>query len=49
MIPIVMAVLTLTLKYPAIHWANIVVTILWVPFISLAFLVTLDRQIPAGF
>ena len=33
MIPIVMVVLSLTLKYPAIRWANIVVAILWVLFI----------------
>lgn len=32
MIPIVMIVLTLTLKYPAIRWANIIVAILWVVF-----------------
>ena len=32
LIPIVMVVLTLTLKYPAIRWANIIVAILWVIF-----------------
>ncbi len=32
LIPIVMVVLTLTLKYPAIRWANIVVAILVVVF-----------------
>jgi hypothetical protein len=32
LIPIVMVVLTLTLKYPAIRWTNIVVTILVVLF-----------------
>ena len=32
MIPIVMVVLSLTLKYPAIRWVNIVVAILWVVF-----------------
>ncbi len=31
-IPIVMVVLTLTLKYPAIRWANIIVAIFWVVF-----------------
>ena len=30
MIPIIMLVLTLTLKYPAIRWANIIVAIFWV-------------------
>jgi hypothetical protein len=33
MIPIVMVVLSLTLRYPAIRWVNIVVAILWVLFI----------------
>ena len=32
LIPIVMVVLTLTLKYPAIRWANIIVAILLVVF-----------------
>jgi hypothetical protein len=32
LIPIVMVVLTLTLKYPAIRWANIIVAILIVVF-----------------
>ncbi len=32
MIPIVMLVLTLTLQYPAIRWANIIVAIFWVIF-----------------
>lgn len=32
LIPIVMVVLTLTLKYPAIRWANIVVAIFFVVF-----------------
>jgi hypothetical protein len=32
LIPIVMVVLTLTLKYPAIRWANIIVAIFWVVF-----------------
>ena len=32
MIPIVMVVLTLTLKYPVIRWANIIVAIFWVVF-----------------
>lgn len=32
LIPIVMVVLNLTLKYPAIRWANIVVAILFVVF-----------------
>jgi hypothetical protein len=32
MIPIIMVVLTLTLKYPAIRWVNIAVAILWVLF-----------------
>ncbi len=32
LIPIVMVVLTLTLKYPAIRWANIIVAILVVVF-----------------
>ena len=32
LIPIIMIVLTLTLKYPAIRWANIVVAILVVVF-----------------
>jgi len=31
-IPIVMVVLTLTLKYPAIRWANIIVAIFWFGF-----------------
>jgi hypothetical protein len=30
--PIVMVVLTLILKYPAIRWANIVVAIFWIAF-----------------
>jgi hypothetical protein len=30
--PIVMVVLTLTLKYPAIRWANIIVAIFWIVF-----------------
>jgi Family of unknown function (DUF6326) len=32
LIPIVMVVLTLTIKYPAIRWANIIVAILFVVF-----------------
>lgn len=32
LIPIVMVVLTLTLKYPAIRWANIIVAIFWIVF-----------------
>jgi hypothetical protein len=32
LIPIVMVVLTLTLKYPAIRWANIIAAIFWVVF-----------------
>ena len=32
LIPIVMVVLTLTLKYPAIRWANIIVAIGFVVF-----------------
>lgn len=32
LIPIIMLVLTLTLKYPAIRWANIIVAILWIVF-----------------
>jgi len=32
LIPIIMVVLTLTLKYPAIRWANIIVAILLVVF-----------------
>ena len=32
LIPIVMVVLTLTLKYPAIRWANIIVAIFFVAF-----------------
>jgi hypothetical protein len=32
LIPIVMVVLTLTLKYPAIRWANIIVAIFFVVF-----------------
>ena len=32
LIPIVMVVLTLTLNYPAIRWANIIVAIFWVVF-----------------
>lgn len=32
LIPIVMVLLTLALKYPAIRWANIIVAILWVVF-----------------
>jgi hypothetical protein len=32
LIPIVMVVLTLTLKYPAIRWANIIVAIFWFGF-----------------
>jgi hypothetical protein len=31
-IPIVMVVLTLTLKYPAIRWANIIAAIFWFGF-----------------
>ncbi len=31
-IPIVMVVLTLSVKYPAIRWANIIVAIFWVVF-----------------
>ena len=30
--PIVMVVLTLTLKYPAIRWVNIIVAIFWIVF-----------------
>jgi hypothetical protein len=32
LIPIVMVVLTLTLKHPAIRWANIIVAIFWIVF-----------------
>ena len=32
LIPIVMVVLTLTLKYPAIRWANIIVALFWIVF-----------------
>ena len=32
LIPILMVVLTLTLKYPAIRWANIIVAIFWIIF-----------------
>jgi len=32
LIPIVMIVLTLTLTYPAIRWANIVAAVFWVVF-----------------
>ena len=32
MIPIVMVVLTLTLKHPAIRWANIIAAIFWIIF-----------------
>ncbi len=32
LIPIIMVVLTLTLKYPAIRWVNIVAAIFWVVF-----------------
>ena len=32
LIPIVMIVLTLTLKYPAIRWANIIAAIFWIVF-----------------
>lgn len=32
MIPILMIVLTLTLKFPAIRWVNIVVAIVWILF-----------------
>ena len=32
LIPILMLVLTLTLKYPAIRWVNIIVAILWIIF-----------------
>jgi len=32
LIPIIMVVLTLTLKYPAIRWVNIVVAALWFLF-----------------
>jgi len=32
LVPIIMAVLTLTLEYPAVRWANIVVAILLVVF-----------------
>ncbi len=31
-IPIVMVVLTLTLKYPAIRWANIIAALFWIVF-----------------
>ncbi len=31
-IPIVMVVLTLTLKYPAIRWVNIILAIFWLVF-----------------
>jgi hypothetical protein len=37
LVPIVMLVLTLTLKYPAIRWANIIVAILLVVFNLLGF------------
>jgi len=30
--PMIMVVLTLTLKYPAIRWANIIVAIFWIVF-----------------
>jgi hypothetical protein len=32
LIPIVMVVLTLTLKYPAIRWVNIIAAIFWIVF-----------------
>ncbi len=32
LIPIVMVVLNLTLKYPAIRWANIILAIFWLVF-----------------
>lgn len=32
LIPILMLVLTLTLKYPAIRWVNIIVAIFWIIF-----------------
>ena len=32
LIPIVMVVLTLTLKYPAVRWANIIAAAFWVVF-----------------
>ncbi len=32
LIPIVMVVLTLTLKYPAIRWVNIILAIFWLVF-----------------
>jgi hypothetical protein len=32
LIPIIMVVLSLTLKYPAIRWANIIVAIFWILF-----------------
>jgi hypothetical protein len=32
MIPIVMVVLTLTLKFPAIRWVNIIAAIFWIVF-----------------
>jgi hypothetical protein len=32
MIPIIALVLTLTLKYPAIRWVNIIVAIFWIVF-----------------
>ncbi len=37
LIPIVMVVLTLTLKYPAIRWANIIVAIFWFGFNLVSF------------
>lgn len=37
LIPILMVVLSLTLKYPAIRWANIVVAIFWIVFNLVAF------------
>jgi hypothetical protein len=32
LIPIVMVVLTVTLKYPAIRWANLIVAVFWIVF-----------------
>jgi hypothetical protein len=32
LIPIVMVLLTLTLKYPVIRWANIIVALFWIVF-----------------
>jgi hypothetical protein len=32
LVPIVMVVLTLTLKYPAVRWANIIAATFWIAF-----------------